>query len=240
MSFPPEFSRRPSALPLLGCLTLAAALFLICLLPVFLVDAMRSALVRLDLHPAVAMLAVIGIFVGSLVNIPVHRIPRTQDQPDLVIGAFGVGWFSPQYRRVRHETVIALNVGGCVIPALLAVKQLGTILGTNSETIFAMLVITAANVFVCYRAARPTPGVGVMMPGLLSPLVAVGLTWLFGVAQDHRAPVAFVAGVSGPLIGADLLHLRHISQMSIGTLSIGGAGTFDGIVLSGILAALLA
>ena len=57
---------------------------------------------------------------------------------------------------------------------------------------------------------------------------------------DARAPVAFVAGVAGPLIGADLLNLRRISGLSIGVLSIGGAGTFDGIVLSGVLAALLA
>jgi uncharacterized membrane protein len=52
--------------------------------------------------------------------------------------------------------------------------------------------------------------------------------------------VAFVAGVLGPLIGADLFHLKDISRVSAGILSIGGAGTFDGIVLSGILAALLA
>lgn len=82
---------------------------------------------------------------------------------------------------------------------------------------------------------------GIMMPGLVSPLVAVSLTWLllpFG--SPDRAPVAFVGGVLGPLIGANLLHLRDISRLSTGLLSMGGAGTFDGIVLSGILAALLA
>ena len=56
----------------------------------------------------------------------------------------------------------------------------------------------------------------------------------------QRAPVAFVAGVLGPVQGADLLHLKDIKRVSAGMLSIGGAGTFDGIVLSGIVAALLA
>ena len=57
--------------------------------------------------------------------------------------------------------------------------------------------------------------------------------------SPERAPVAFVAGVLGPLVGADLLHLKDIGRISTGLLSIGGAGTFDGIVLSGLLAAIL-
>ena len=80
-----------------------------------------------------------------------------------------------------------------------------------------------------------------MMPGLLSPLVAVGMTWLLCPAEmEQRVSIAYTAGILGPLIGADLLHLRDILKVPVGVLSIGGAGTFDGIVLSGILAALLA
>ncbi len=55
-----------------------------------------------------------------------------------------------------------------------------------------------------------------------------------------RAPVAFVAGVFGPLVGADLLHFREVMKMAAPMTSIGGAGTFDGIVLSGLVAAFLA
>ncbi len=76
------------------------------------------------------------------------------------------------------------------------------------------------------------------MPGLLPPLVAVMSALL--LAPDQAPPVAFVAGVLGPLIGADLLHLRDVSKLTTGIASIGGAGTFDGIVLSGIVAAYLA
>ena len=55
-------------------------------------------------------------------------------------------------------------------------------------------------------------------------------------------PVGYAVGVFvlGPLFGADLLHLRDFTRVSVGVLSIGGAGTFDGIVLSGMVAALLA
>lgn len=43
----------------------------------------------------------------------------------------------------------------------------------------------------------------------------------------------------GTLIGADLLNLRQITQMGAPVASIGGAGTFDAIFLSGIIAVLL-
>lgn len=59
------------------------------------------------------------------------------------------------------------------------------------------------------------------------------------LAPDSTAPVAFIAGVIGPLIGADLLHLKDVGKLGAGMVSIGGAGTFDGIVLSAIFAAYL-
>jgi uncharacterized membrane protein len=42
------------------------------------------------------------------------------------------------------------------------------------------------------------------------------------------------------LIGADLFNLRKIGNLGAPVASIGGAGTFDGIFLNGILAVLLA
>jgi uncharacterized membrane protein len=95
-----------------------------------------------------------------------------------------------------------------------------------------------ANIFVCFRLAWPIPNVGVALPSLIPALVSALLALL--LAPDQAPPVAFIAGVAGPLIGADLLHLRNIQDIPSGMLSIGGAGTFDGIVLSGIVAAHLA
>lgn len=72
------------------------------------------------------------------------------------------------------------------------------------------------------------------MPAAIAALSAL---WL---APEQAPQVAFVSRVLGPLIGADLLHLRDIESLDTGIASIGGAGTFDGIVLSGIVAAYLA
>jgi uncharacterized membrane protein len=76
------------------------------------------------------------------------------------------------------------------------------------------------------------------MPGLVLPLVSAAAAPL--LAPSEAPPVAFVAGVAGSLIGADLLHLADVRRIGTGMASIGGAGTFDGIVLSGIIAAYLA
>ena len=77
------------------------------------------------------------------------------------------------------------------------------------------------------------------MPGFVPPIVAALAAVL--LAPDQAPPVAFVAGVVGPLVGADILHLKDVNRIATtGVASIGGAGTIDGIVLSGILSAYLA
>jgi uncharacterized membrane protein len=57
---------------------------------------------------------------------------------------------------------------------------------------------------------------------------------------SDAAAVAYVGASLGTLIGADLANARWLRRMSSGVLSIGGAGTFDGIFVSGVLAVFLA
>ncbi len=100
------------------------------------------------------------------------------------------------------------------------------------------LLSTALVAVIVQRFARPIPGVGIGLPGLLAPVLAAACTWLF---PDAPAPaLAYVAGTLGTLIGADLLNLGRIQGLGAPVASIGGAGTFDGIFLTGILAVVLA
>ncbi len=138
------------------------------------------------------------------------------------------------------RTIVAVNVGGCLIPAGLAFVEWALVLAAQPEARWALVGAVVTNVVVCYFVAEPVPGVGIAMPAFTSPTVSVLVTWVLFVPQDYsmiRAPVAFIAGVSGPLVGADLLHLRDVTKRAAPLVSIGGAGTFDGIVLSGLLAA---
>ena len=229
-------------LPEIGCALLLATLVTMCLLPFIVVNAMETALSKLQLWPPVALLCLLGIFVGGLFNIPIRYIERDVDQ--MMDPRAWYGWInqSPLLRRRSTETIIAVNVGGCVVPTLLALYELVRVLGLGRYAAWAVLVVSLVNILVCFYIARPINGLGITMPGFVSPAVAVGLSWLLLWGPEYNAirpPVAFVAGVLGPLIGADLLHLRDFARISVGVLSIGGAGTFDGIVLSGIVAALL-
>ena len=148
------------AWPLFGCFGMALSLLFLCLMPFLLVDAMRAAMERLHLHPAAALLAVIGIFVGGLFNIPVYHIEGVEEQPVDVIGPFGFGEWMPTWHRVRRDTIVAVNVGGSLIPLALVIWEVSHLLRLGGPVVAALTVTVAANVFVCYRVARPVRGVG--------------------------------------------------------------------------------
>ena len=215
-----------------GCLSLFVAMVLMLLMPFVYADLMQAALLKLQIGPDAAAVVVAGIFVGSLINIPVKRVARDRMVPVHPLAVFGLGGWWPERARTRSETVVAVNVGGCLIPTGLATYEVVQLAGTDA--VLGIVGAVLLNVAVCYAVARPVRGVGIQMPGLLPPLVAATSALL--LAPAHATPVAFVAGTIGPLVGADLLHIRQMDQMDAGMLSIGGAGTFDGILLSGIVA----
>ena len=220
-----------------GCFALVLlAAFL--LLPFVLADVMLTALAKLGLSPTMSLLAASGIFLGGLINIPVKRIPREETIELPAIRLFGMGRLMPQRVRRQTTTVIAINVGGCIVPTGLAIYQLARLAEAGMPLLGAALGAIAINTMVCYWLAQPVPEQGIQMPALVPVLVAVASAYLF--APTMAPPVAFTAGVLGPLLGADLLHLDDIKEIGAGVASIGGAGTFDGIVLSGLAATVLA
>jgi len=221
-----------------GCLSITLIFLLIFLLPFFFAQLLLAALSKLGLDPNVAVLVIFGIILGGAINIPLRKIPRRERYIVDPFALFGVGQVFPRVRRTYTYTIIAVNVGGCLIPSAMALYQ-SIRVAVLGPAAFAVLVLTTAlNILVCYKLARPVAGIGITMPALIPPLTAAIPSLIF--MPDFAPPVAFVAGVMGPLVGADLLHLRDISKIATGMASIGGAGTFDGIVLGGLIAALLA
>jgi uncharacterized membrane protein len=183
------------------------------------------------------MLAALAIFLGSAINIPVTRVEQERTveyQPHRLLGLHRL--FSPAVKR-RTYTVIAVNLGGCLVPTALAGYQAARLALEAPSVLPAAFGALAINVVLCYTVANPVPETGITMP----PLVPAGAAAICGLlfAPEWAPPIAFMAGVMGPVIGADILHLDDIAEISTGMASIGGAGTFDGIVLSGLVATLL-
>ncbi len=216
--------------------TLILFLILLLLLPFiwfFLaIDVVQIAAAKLGFSRGLALFLFLLIIIGSTINIPLYRV-ESQVQVPLDLHSFWLErfWGLP-FQQVRQYTIVALNVGGGLIPVLLALYQLGR------ANILAIILSTAIVTLVSYHSAQIVPGIGIQMNPLISPLTAV----LCAVVLSKGTPVppvAFASGVLGTLIGADLLHLAQIERMSAGVLSIGGAGVFDGIALCGLFALLL-
>ena len=99
-------------------------------------------------------------------------------------------------------------------------------------------VATAIVALVLHWLANPVPGLGIAVP-VFVPVATTAAVALLLSRQD-AAPLAYIAGALGTLIGADLTNLDKVSGLGAPVASIGGAGTFDGIFLTGILAVILA
>lgn len=169
---------------------------------------------------------------GSYVNIPVAELPPEQVVSDQVVGFFGMRYVVPRVE-VWPGTVIAINVGGALIPALLSFY----LMAKNrlwGRGILAVAVVTV----VVHRVAYPVPGVGIAVPNFVPALAAVAAA--LALSRESAPPLAYVAGSLGTLIGGDLLNLGKIQGLGAPVASIGGAGTFDGVFVAGILAVLLA
>ncbi|MEN9229036.1 MAG: DUF1614 domain-containing protein [Gloeomargarita sp. GMQP_bins_120] len=195
-------------------------------------DVVQLAVTKLGFSPQVALLLFMAVVLGSTVNIPIYeRVSQVTYVPDWAELWSGFFWGIP-LRKIERKTIIALNVGGGLIPTVLALYQFGR---ANPLAIVAVTAIVAG---VSYYAAQVVPGIGIQMNALVAPLTAAMAAILL-TGGVNASPVAFAGGVLGTLIGADLLHLPDIERMTPGILSIGGAGVFDGIALCGLFSLLL-
>jgi uncharacterized membrane protein len=169
---------------------------------------------------------------GSYVNIPVGRLPNTQ-----VVEAPREWNWGVEYEEVpvveEPGTLIAINLGGAVIPVLLSFYLL-----FRNELYLESVIGVAVVTIIVHFLAKPVEGRGITVPIFIPPLAAAGVAIL--LSRRYAPPLAYIAGSLGTLLGADLLNLHRINELHAPIASIGGAGRFDAIFLTGIIAVLLA
>ncbi len=171
-------------------------------------------------------------FLGSYVNIPIARLPPAQVYAPQVVDFFGMHYVIPAITE-WPGTVIAVNLGGAVIPVALSIY-----LAVKNDLYLRAVPGVAIVAAVTHLMARPVPGIGIAEPIFIPPVVAAAAA--FVLSRRHTAPLAYISGSLGTLIGADLLNLGVIRGLGTPVASIGGAGKFDGIFLTGVIAVLLA
>ena len=206
------------------------------LYPFLLLRVQEVALTRLGLGPRWVTGLVLGTLVGGLINLPCYGRQREELVPTGPPALLGLSWFRPTVMRRIRTQVVAVNVGGFVIPVFLSLAALVQLLHWGLDPL--ILIATFLTVVgAAYLSSEVVPGTGVVMGPLLPAfLSAMMASWL----SPQMAPlVAYPCGVLGVLVGADLLRLRAMLRSGADFISLGGAGTFDGIVVTGLLASLM-
>lgn len=195
----------------------------------------RHAFEIIGLPPDIAFFALIASLLGSYVNIPIRRIRGGPTEPGTFVDSFGVRYRVPAFfSDDTRSTLLTVNVGGAIVPVLLCIY----VLWHRPSALVAALIGTALVAVVVHLVARPIRGLGIATPLFIPPLAAVVVAYLFAAVGDVSM-VAYISGVIGTLVGADLANLGKLRDLGAPVVSIGGAGTFDGIFLTGIVAALL-
>ncbi len=190
------------------------------------------ALDKLGLSTHSAMLLLACTLIGSGINLPLFQITADAPPDEEIQSLQGLLFGRPL--PFTGKTIVAINVGGALIPIGFSIY-----LASHNPLEFTRILLAIAIVAaVSYFASRPVRGLGIGMPVFVAPITAA-LTALL-IAPDSSAPLAYICGTLGVLVGADLLRLNDIRKIGTPVASIGGAGTFDGIFLTGIVAVLLA
>jgi uncharacterized membrane protein len=196
------------------------------------VRAIQYAFVRAGVDSRAALFLLLGSLAGSYINIPVAEL-----SPERLMSGAQVTFFGMQYSvPVVVEwpgTIVAVNVGGAIIPALVSLYLL-----FKYDLWIRAAIATTCVAVVAHMLATPVHGVGIAEP-IFAPPIATAIVSVL-ISRSYAGPLAYISGSMGVLIGADLLNLDKVQGLGAPVASIGGAGTFDGIFLTGILAVLLA
>ncbi len=196
------------------------------------IDLVGFAFRKLGFSPLYSVLLLLLSLIGSYMNIPVTEITSKDSLVSgRVIDYYWVRYIIPPVK-VERRTLIAVNVGGALIPVLISVYLFSRV--NLPDLLVAVFLMTV----LIHMVARPVMGLGIAVPALIPPMAAALLAIIISPGQ---APIiAYISGTLGSLIGADLLNLDKIPELRAPVASIGGAGTFDGIFLTGIISVLLA
>src|SRR6266404_9011567 len=128
----------------------------------------RYAYMRLGVGPGVALVLLFGSLIGSYFNIPITVLPGPPVRSGQIVDFFGMQYVVP-FVVSWPGTVLAVNVGGAVIPALMSAY-----LVIRYQLWLRAAIATAVIAFVIHSMATPVPGVGIAVP-VFAPVVITAI-----------------------------------------------------------------
>ncbi len=208
---------------------------ILCIVLIFLfVGVAEAAFQEIGFNKFDFAIILVATLFGSFVNIPVYRIKKTQRvlQYDEV-RAFWVTYRIPHVGIREVYTTVAVNLGGAIIPILVSAYLILVHISFWPELLTGVIITSV----IVHLVARRVEGVGIVTPAFIPPFAAAVIALI--LSMNNPAVIAYVSGSLGALIGADLTNLRGMGKMGEAVASIGGAGTFDGVFLTGMIAVLI-
>ena len=193
---------------------------------------LRHAYVLLGIGRRAATLLLAASLLGSYCNVPLYQLSQERVLSGQQVVAFGMVYVIPEVVD-WPGTIVAVNLGGAVIPFALSLYLL-----LKNRLWGRGLLATLGVAAIVHLLARPIPGLGIAVPTFLPPIAATIVAFL--LSRRYAAPLAYVGGCMGTLLGADVLNLDRIRGLGAPVASIGGAGTFDGVFVTGVIAVLIA
>jgi Predicted membrane protein len=195
--------------------------------------------------PAVLALLALSPLLGFLNVVVKRREVLAQILEVDYVSLFGIPVPVARPRWTTVESLIAVNVGGALVPiSIAALMTIAEALNPRAPELLAMTAATAVVVAaVEYRSSKIVRGVGIVVPAFIPPMSslfsALLLTWPLDL-QAFAPAISYVGAVFGTLVGADVANLlTRGDEIAAWLVSIGGAGTFDGIFVSGIMSMIL-
>jgi uncharacterized membrane protein len=177
-----------------------------------MLNALRYAYLSLGVSSGTATVLLFCSLIGSFFNIPIARLPNEQVLSNQVVNYFvvpiAVDW---------PGTVIAVNVGVALIPTFVSIYLL-----IKRRLWVKGAIATTAVAVVLHMLANPVRGVGIAVPVFFPVLTTAAVALL--LAGRGAAPLAYIAGSMGTLIGADLTNFDKVHGLGGPIASIGELG----------------
>ncbi len=203
----------------------------------YFLGVLQLAFLKLGFTPLQALTILILSLLGSTVNVPVKKFLTREPVLSLrSVKFFWVEYKVPVVVENVRETILAVNFGGAILPVSVSLYLLIFKLPSLQVLINVILSLIFVSL-VTNLISRPVKGLGIAVPGFI-PAFLASVTGLL-LSKTYAPLIAYVSGTLGVLIGADLLNLNKIPELGSTIASIGGAGTFDGVFLTGIFSVLL-